>query len=76
MRGRRGLVGAGVGGEEQGRWETSVMKCEICLWRRRGICEGAGNQGLCSESGRNDIGDVCVGLQAVVFPPAVTSLPP
>lgn len=61
------------GGEQQGRWETSVMKCEICLWRRWGICEGAGNQELC---GRNDMGDVCVGLQAVVFQPAVTSLPP
>lgn len=57
----------GVGGEEQGQRETSVMKCEICLWRRRGICEGAGNQDLCGESGSNDLGDVCVGLQAVVL---------
>lgn len=72
-----GTIGAGVGGgKEQGRRETRVMKCEICLWRRRGICGGAGNQELGGGSGRNDLGDVCVGLQAAVFQPAVACLPP
>lgn len=64
-----------VGGGERGRWEMSVMKCEICLWRRWGACEDVGNQEGCDEREGNDIGDVCVGLQAFVFQPVVTSLP-
>lgn len=75
-----GTVGAGVGGgkREQGRRETRVMKCEICLWRRRGVCGGAGNRELRGGggSGRSDLGDVCVGLQAAVSQPAVACLPP
>lgn len=50
------------------------MKCEICLWRRRGIGGGAGNQEL--RGGRSDLGDVCVGLQAAVFQPAVACSAP
>lgn len=61
---------------EQGRRETRVMKCEICLWRRRGIRGGAGNQELRGGSGRRGLGDACVGLQAAVFQPAVACLPP
>lgn len=40
---------------ERERWEMSVMKCEICLWRRRGVCEGVGNQEGCDQREREMI---------------------
>lgn len=56
-----------------GWWEMSVMKCEICLWRRRGVCEGVGNQEGCDEREQEMISWMLA--QAIVLQPAVPSLP-
>lgn len=55
-----------MGGERE-RWEMSVMKCEICLWRRRGVCEGVGNQGGCDVREREMISSMSAWACRLLF---------
>lgn len=56
------MTGCNEEGEQREWWEMSMIRWEICLWKREDVCEGVGKQDGCErrEMGRRDCVCVCV----------------
>lgn len=55
------MTGCNEEGEQREWWETSMIRWEICLWKREEVCEGVGKQEGCEqqEMGRRDCVCLC-----------------